>query len=280
MQRKAAKRPSEAWAPARGATAAAAAVLALAAGRGARAGPYTEVGHAPNLVAAWATVVQDSARGPIDVANPGAGDASYGEAGWTLGPATNDAFNVFSLGDGGWITLRFASPIADQPGDDFAVFENGFYAPGGLFVELAYVEVSSNGSDFARFPATSLHATPVSSQEAVDPSDYHNLAGKHPLNRGTGFDLAELAGDPLVAQHKLDLAAVVYVRLVDVIGDGSTLDASGRPIYDPYPTAYASGGFDADAVGAPEPGTPAMLAAGALGLAALSRRRPACARSY
>jgi uncharacterized protein (TIGR03382 family) len=258
---------------------AAAAGLALCGAGRAQAGPYTETGHAPTTVASWATAVEDSARGPLDIANPGAGNASYGEAGWVLGPATNDAFDVFSLGDGGWILLRFASPIADQPGDDFAVFENGFYAPGGLFAELAYVEVSSNGSDFARFPATSLRATPVSSQEAVDPSDYHNLAGKHPLNRGTGFDLAELAGHPLVAQHKLDLAAVVYVRLVDVIGDGSTLDAAGHPVYDPYPTAYASGGFDADAVGAPEPGATAMLAAGALSLAVLSRRRPACARS-
>jgi len=105
------------------------------------------------------------------------------------------------------------------------------------------------------------------------------LFRSQPLNSGTGFDLADLAGDPLVAQGKLDLAHVYYVRLVDVIGNGSTFDSSGRPIYDPYPTPYASGGHDVDAVGAPEPDRVAMFVAGALCVGALARRRHGCARS-
>jgi hypothetical protein len=193
------------------------------------------------------------------------------------GGSARRRLDVYSHGDGGDPLL-----LRDRhgPGDDFAVYENGFFAPGGLFAEFAFVEVSSNGTDFARFPATCLRVTPVDSQEALDPTDYHNLAGKHPRLSGTGFDLAELAQHPLVAQGKLDLAHIAYVRLVDVIGNGSTFDAAGRQIWDPYPTRYASGGFDAQAVGVlhlPEPDALAGLAVGGLALRALRRRR-SCAR--
>ena len=265
-------------APAR-AFAAAACLAALSGAGGARAGPYTEPGHAPGVVQSWATSVVAFDRGPIDIADPGGGDASFGAPEYALGPATNDVYDVFSLGDGGFITLFVAGGIANAAGDDFAVFENGFYAPGGLYGELAFVEVSSNGVDFARFPATSLRASPVPGGSTIDPTDYHNLAGKHPLDRGTGFDLADLAQHPLVGQGKLDLANVAYVRIVDVVGNGSTLDAAGRPVYDPYSTPYASGGFDVDAVGAPEPGRTAALLAGVLAVGALARRRRSCARS-
>jgi hypothetical protein len=233
-------------------------------------------------VETWATganAIASFAPGPIDIANPGGGNASFGDPEFVRGPATGDVYDVCSLGDGGQITLYFATGIPDRPGDDFAVFENGFYAPGGLFGELAFVEVSSDGVNFARFPATSLRATPVAGGEVIDPTDYHNLAGKHPIDRGTGFDLAELAAHPLVTGGQLDLDDVAYVRLVDVIGNGSTFDAAGHPVYDPYPTAYASGGFDANAVGVPEPNRAQMLAIGALWVGALSRRRHACARS-
>jgi len=58
------------------------------------------------------------------------------------------------------------------------------------------------------------------------------------------------------------------------VGDGSRLDGLGQPIYDPYATAFASGGFDLDAVGVlntvPEPTSTAMLACGVLGLGFLS----------
>jgi uncharacterized protein (TIGR03382 family) len=252
-------------------------------GLGARAGPYTEPGYAPGVVETWAAGAQSivsTTRGPIDIANPGGPTASFGAPEYVLGPATADVYDVVSLGDGGQITLYFAAGIPNRPGDDFAVFENGFYAPGGLFGELAFVEVSSNGTDFARFPATCLNPSRVPDGGVIDPTDYHNLAGKHPIDRGTGFDLGELAGHPLVAAGKLDLTRVAWVRLVDVIGNGSTTDAAGRPVYDPYPTAYASGGFDANAVGVPEPGPAAALAAGALGVAALARRRHVCARSH
>ena len=46
----------------------------------------------------------------------------------------------------------------------------------------------------------------------------------------------------------LDLTRVTHVRLVDIVGDGASTDASGDPIYDPFPTE-GSAGFDLDAVG-------------------------------
>ena len=253
--------------------AAATACLALCGAGGARAGPYTEAGYPPSVVQSWATSVASFDRGPLDIANPGGGDVTFGTTANALGAVTGSNTHVFSLGDGGTITFHFPQGFADAPGDDFAVFENAFFAPGGLFGELAFVEVSSDGIHFARFPATTLNPNPVSSQGVIDPTNYHNLAGKHPLSRGTGFDLAELAASPDV-----DVDDVRYVRLVDVIGNGSTVDQYGDPIYDPYPTPYDSGGFDADAVGVPEPGVARLLSAGVLGVGALSRFRRSCAR--
>ena len=58
------------------------------------------------------------------------------------------------LGDDGSLVLTFPAPIADGAGPDFAVFENAFSTE---FLELAFVEVSSDGTNFTRFPA---HARP------------------------------------------------------------------------------------------------------------------------
>lgn len=234
-------------------------------------------GYAPELMQAWATEVDAFERGPLDIADPGSGTASHGLPEYALGPASGDSSDVFSLGDGGSITLFFATGIGDGPGDDFAVYENGFYSVEGLFAEFAFVEVSSNGVDFARFDAFSFHEAPVASFGAVDPGEYENFGGNQPLGSGTGFDLAELGDHPLVAAGLLDLNDVAYVRLVDVIGNGSAMDADMQPVYDPYPTAFAVGGFDAEAVGvlhvAPEPGTTALLGVGAGALALLARIR-------
>lgn len=242
------------------------------------AGPYTEAGHAPSEMVAWASEVEAFDRGPKDIANPGGGDASHGQPEDALGPASgSDPYDTVSLGDGGSITLFFPGGIADAPGDDFAVFENAFFSVEGLFAELAFVEVSSNGSDFARFDAITLHDAPVPAFGALDPSDLKNLAGKQPIDLGSGFDLAELADHPLVTSQLLNLQDVAYVRVVDAVGDGSTLDSLGAPVYDPYPTAFAEGGFDLQGVGVlhavPEPGATPMLAAGIAALLLLERRR-------
>lgn len=243
---------------------------------------FDDPGHDPLGIFAWATAVDAFAPGPIDIADPGGDLASFGLPGNTLGPATGNSFDVVSLGDGGSITLFFASGIGDWTGDDFAVWENGFAAPGGLFGEFAFVEVSTNGVDFVRFETETLATTAPGAYGTVDPTLYANFAGDQPIQLGTGFDLAELADAPLVVAGLVDLDDIAYVRVVDVVGDGSTTDAFGMPVLDPYPTAFANGGFDLQAIGvlhpAPEPATIVGLGLGALVLARLGRRRCAAPR--
>lgn len=250
------------------------------------AGPYTDPGHPVVDITAWADAVDELVRGPIDIAQPGGELASFGAPETAVGPATGNPFDAVSLGDGGSVTLSFALGIHNGPGDDLAVFENGFYFPHGLFSELAFVEVATNGVDFARFPATALAPLPVASFDPIDPTDYHGLAGRHEIDLGTGFDLEALAADPLVVAGDVDLLDIRQVRIVDVVGDGSRLDRAGRPIFDPYATAFAAGGFDLEAVGAlyvAEPSVAGGLVAGlgALGLGfpvRRSRNRPSSHR--
>ena len=161
-----------------------------------------------------------------------------------LGPASGDTFDIVSLGRGGRITLRFDPPITDGPGPDFAVFENGF---DDTFLELAYVEVSSDGVGFVRFPCDSLTMAPVPAFGALDSRDINGLAGTFAAGYGTPFDLADLSAAP-----GLDRSRIRWVRLVDVVGDGSCPDSSGDPIYDPYPTLQ-SAGFDLEAIGVIHP---------------------------
>lgn len=157
------------------------------------------------------------------------------------GPATTNPFDIVCLGNGGKIVMIFPRPIADGAGADFAVFENSF-SPG--FLELAYVEVSSDGVNFYRFPNRSEGTSLVGPfSYTMDPTDLSGLAGKYIKGYGTPFDLASLAATPL-----LDRKNVRFVRVCDIIGDGTRLDTTNQPIYDPTPTT-GSGGFDLDAIG-------------------------------
>jgi hypothetical protein len=240
----------------------------------AQAGPFPPVAGQPGSTAiayndpqfvAWATSVQELTRGPMNIANPGAGLASFGAAANALGPAGTDTSGVVSLGDGGHVTLGFAQPIANGPGADFAVFENSF---ADTFLELAFVEVSSDGVNFFRFPGVSLTqaATQVGGFGTLDPTNLNDLAGKYRVGFGTPFDLDELAG----VSGLLDVNAVEAVRIVDVVGSIDPLygthDSLGNIVNDPWPTAFASGGFDLDAVGVihpvPEPATWILCAIG------------------
>lgn len=245
---------------------------ALAVASVAHAGPYApaagQVGStaismsSPSFVG-WATGYQDYLPG-TDV------DPSFQTPWKALGPATGGSTDVVVLGDSGSITLTFGSFIVNGLGADFAVFENSF---SDTFLELAWVEVSSNGTDFFRFPNFSLTQSPVSSFGAVDPTDLDGLAGKYRAGYGTPFDL-----DILKTVPGLDVNAVRYVRIVDIVGDGTALDSLGRAIYDPHPTRV-SAGFDLDAVGVihaapvPEPSTVALMLGGLAALLLMGRRR-------
>ncbi len=202
----------------------------------------------PNIVA-WAT-------GWTNYLVGSGCDPSWQTPEKALGPAQGTSTDIVCLGNGGQITLTFDVWIVDGPGWDFAVFENSF---SDTFLELAFVEVSSNGVDYFRFPNASLTASPVGGFGSVDPTNIDNLAGKYRAGFGTPFDLAQLAGvSPL-----LNVQAISHVKIVDIVGDGSALDSFGRPIYDPHPTS-GSGGFDLEAVGVinaapvPEPGMAAL----------------------
>ncbi len=186
------------------------------------------------------------------------------------------------------------------PGADFAVFENGFQFPSGnsLFAELAYVEVSTDGVHFAEFPSVSLNTAPTAvsgSFQGYDMTNVYDLAGKNSANWGTPFDLSELANNPLVTAGLVNLSDIQYVRLVDVVGSGTLLDANGNPIpgiardslgnpiLDNWLT-FGSAGFDylglnTGAVGlvnfapVPEPSTLVLVAAGLLATALRKVRR-------
>lgn len=157
---------------------------------------------------------------------------------------TGGVFDIVSLGRGGRATVRFAYPLWDGPGYDFAVFENAF---NDTALELAYVEVSSDGAAFVRFPVRSLVPEPRQAFSGLDTRQLQGFAGKYRIGYGTPFDLAQLRGLP--AASVLDFEAIRFVRVVDVVGDGSERDSAGAPIYDPYPT-LGSAGFDLEAVGA------------------------------
>ena len=167
-------------------------------------------------------------------------DAQWQTASHALGPAEGNSFDIVSLGRGGSLTLAFDAPIRNGEGADFAVFENGF---GDDFLELGFVEVSSDGSNYVRFPTDSLTASAVDAYETIDTTQIDGFAGKYPQGFGVPFDLADLAE----TSATLDVSQITRVRLVDVVGDGSVLDTSGNPIYDPFPTTGSSG-LDVDAV--------------------------------
>ncbi|KAA3625798.1 MAG: T9SS C-terminal target domain-containing protein [Bacteroidetes bacterium] len=192
----------------------------------------------------WATGCEVE-RGLQNILMESLGETTNGEAENVPGPADN---LVVSLGDAGVATLTFEHPIRNGEGWDFAVFENGF---DDLFLEFAFVEVSSDGAQFVRFPATSL--TDTTEQTATfgvsDATKVNNLAGKYRGGYGTPFDLDELVGYADI----LDLENITHVRIIDVIGSidpaiGSR-DAFGNLVNDPFPTGFPVGGFDLDAVG-------------------------------
>jgi hypothetical protein len=137
--------------------------------------------------------------------------------------------DVVSLGNGGLVVVEFGGTrITDEPGPDFIVFENAFYAggdPNQPFAELGTVEVSEDGQSWVTFPCEAVTAP------------YGSCAGWHPvLANADENDIDPL--DPAVAGgDAFDLAEIGvssarYVRITD------RADLTGM-----------NGVFDLDAVG-------------------------------
>ncbi len=215
--------------------------------------PGTTAMHADSSAfVAWATGCV-AEPGPMNITNPSAGLAGQGWPAENVIGVPQGTYGVTCLGDGGRATVTFASPICNRPGPDFAVFENGFANAQNTdmwFLELGFVEVSSDGENFFRFPAISMVQTDtqVGGMGCIDPAQIHNLASKYGAMYGTPFDLDEVPDDPL-----LDKNSITHVRIIDVIGnidpEYCTYDSQGHPVNDPWPTPFASCGMDLDAVG-------------------------------
>jgi hypothetical protein len=231
------------------ATFASLALCASAARAGLYSGP-TQTSHpidaaipaASPLFAEWANAIdagrtQFGPRGSTTISNTGFN--SLGDL---------DAAEIAAGATPGYLTVTFPTGIRNDAGPDFAVFENGFTfgSPNGLFAELAYVEVSTNGSDFVRFPSIDTNVAPVTGSGAFagfDMSNVYNLAGKHAGNFGTPFNLDDLLTAPAVVGGAVNLDNIQFVKLVDIPGNGSFTDSLGNPILDNWLTV-GSGGFD------------------------------------
>jgi hypothetical protein len=195
-----------------------------------------------SAISTWATKCK-IIRGYTRIDDKDSGRASTGTEENCLGKADNI---TASLGDGGIAVLSFKDPISDIEGHDFAVFENSF---DGRFLELAFVEVSSDSIKWVRFPSVS--ETPVKYQtgafENLDPEKIYNLAGKYKALYGTPFDLSDIKDSA-----GIDLQNIKYIRVIDVVGCISepyaTLDSKSNKINDPWPTPFPQSGFDLDAV--------------------------------
>ncbi|WP_308991219.1 DUF5074 domain-containing protein [Mariniflexile litorale] len=210
----------------------------------------TAIAATSNLFVAWATGVQVT-RGHVDISRPdyketdkNSNYASYGEPEAGTGVANN---SPVSLGDAGEAIVTFAQPIKNEDGFDFAVFENGF---SDTFLELAFVEVSSDGINYFRFPSHSKTqtTTQVGGFGSVDPTKLNNLAGKYKANYGTPFDISDIADNVL-----LDKTSITHIKLIDVVGSIDPLyaryDSLGNAINELFSTPFWSGGFDLDAIG-------------------------------
>ena len=204
----------------------------------------TALKHDSTCFIAWAKSCE-IVRGYRDISQPDSGYADAGTMQSAVGPALQNG--IVSLGDGGTATLTFESPVTNGPGWDFAVFENSFL---DTFLELAFVEVSSDGKNFVQFPAISLTDTGIQTDAFgyTIPEKINNLAGKYRVGFGTPFDLEELKDS-----SGIDISSITHIRIKDVTGSlqptFASRDSKGNKINDPWPTRFSSGGFDLDAVG-------------------------------
>lgn len=204
-----------------------------------------------SAIQSWATGIE-ICRGPVKIDDPniwdqGSNHASFGIASNALFAAEGNSNDIVSLGDSGYATLTFEHPIINGSGNDFAVFENSF---SDTYLELGFVEVSSDGEHFSRFPTHSVtqFTMQIGGFGSLYATEIDGFAGKYRQGYGVGFDLNELTDTT-----NIDLNNIRFVRIIDCIGSidtvHSTYDSYGNIVNDPFPTPFWNSGFDLDAIG-------------------------------
>lgn len=198
-----------------------------------------------------------------------------GEGVW---PAPVTPFNgawgsdeVVSLGEGGYLTVRFDEPITNDPthlyGVDFMIFGNGFFGDddypngqvAGLFEEGPFaVSISADGTDFTPLAGTLF--------DAMFPTlGYLDLDGPYDPNPGSVLSDFTKPVDPSLTYddfHGRTFAEIV--TMYDGSGGGIPLDIGPTGLDEVYYVRIdvlagaSSPEFDAFAV-VPEPATAVLL---------------------
>lgn len=140
---------------------------------------------------------------------PGATGEGFGDPEWAVngvrggGPETGGT-DVYSMGvepgvDDVLVLAWSDRFVGNRPGVDFIVFENAFESGGGVFMDLAMVEVSCDGEDWVAFPHD--YTAPDETTWSNDPEHWPGFAGRSPVllheedNRVDPVDVAIAGGD-------------------------------------------------------------------------------------
>jgi hypothetical protein len=147
---------------------------------------------------------------------------------------TRGGLDVVSLGIGGEIVVSFGTnEIVDQPGPDFIVFENAFFAagnPANPAADLAEVSVSADGTTWKTFPCNPGPSAPYGLCSGWKPVYSAPDNGISPIDvakaGGEAYDLADVG-----------LASAKLVRIKDL--SKATCDGMPKPV---------NLGYDLDAI--------------------------------
>ena len=159
------------------------------------AGPYSPAGGQPGSTAIpaadpsiveWATGYTID-RGLVEIDNPSLGYATYGGPRCEHRPHRRAAATAINLlrhrpGPGRNDHAHFRQGDHQRPGTGLRRFRQRFLVRQPEWAKLAFVEVSSDGVNFFRFPSVSLTqtTTQVGSYGQLDPTNLYDLAGKDP----------------------------------------------------------------------------------------------------